>query len=148
MAACNAVLSQLPTGAHLVIPDDCYQGVAGIAEAGAATAAYDIAVEQYNRTLVEALRGVSDQLIRLHSLHEQEIFVGHGLETAERRYQLAEEAYRRGLTDYRRVLEAQSALFDGDLSAEQWANLGVAGTIWLVLPLAVGLWLLMRSEVK
>src|ERR671926_74467 len=29
------VLSQLPTGAHLVIPDDCYQGVAGIAEAGA-----------------------------------------------------------------------------------------------------------------
>src|ERR1700759_5295901 len=33
MAACNAVLSQLPTGAHLVIPDDCYQGVAGIAEA-------------------------------------------------------------------------------------------------------------------
>src|SRR4051794_31807463 len=35
MAACSAVLSQLPTGAHLVIPDDCYQGVAGIAEAGA-----------------------------------------------------------------------------------------------------------------
>src|SRR6201999_4671363 len=31
MAACNAVLSQLATGAHLVIPDDCYQGVAGIA---------------------------------------------------------------------------------------------------------------------
>jgi hypothetical protein len=25
MAAYNAVLSQLPTGAHLVIPDDCYQ---------------------------------------------------------------------------------------------------------------------------
>jgi cystathionine gamma-synthase len=34
MAACAAVLSQLPTGAHLVLPDDCYQGVAGIAEAG------------------------------------------------------------------------------------------------------------------
>src|SRR4051812_9653865 len=35
MAACSAVLSRLPTGARLVIPDDCYQGVAGIAEAGA-----------------------------------------------------------------------------------------------------------------
>jgi cystathionine gamma-synthase len=34
MAACAAVLSQLPTGAHLVLCDDCYQGVAGIAEAG------------------------------------------------------------------------------------------------------------------
>lgn len=34
MAACSAVLSQLPTGAHLVIPDDCYQSVAAIGEAG------------------------------------------------------------------------------------------------------------------
>ena len=42
MAACNAVLSQLPTGAHLVIPDDCYQGVAGIAEAGARDHAWQV----------------------------------------------------------------------------------------------------------
>lgn len=35
MAAAAAILHQLPTGAHLVIPDDCYQAVAGIAEAGA-----------------------------------------------------------------------------------------------------------------
>jgi len=37
MAACAAVLGQLPSGAHLVLGDDCYQGVAGIAEAGART---------------------------------------------------------------------------------------------------------------
>jgi cystathionine gamma-synthase len=35
MAACAAVLEQLPSGAHLVLGDDCYQGVAGIAQAGA-----------------------------------------------------------------------------------------------------------------
>jgi len=35
MAACAAVLGQLPSGAHLVLGDDCYQGVAGIAAAGA-----------------------------------------------------------------------------------------------------------------
>ncbi|OAI40607.1 cystathionine gamma-synthase [Actinobacteria bacterium SCGC AG-212-D09] len=34
MAACAAVLGQLPTGAHLVLVDDCYQAVAAIAEAG------------------------------------------------------------------------------------------------------------------
>ena len=34
MAACAAVLGELPTGAHLVLVDDCYQGVAAIAEAG------------------------------------------------------------------------------------------------------------------
>jgi cystathionine gamma-synthase len=35
MAACAAILCELPTSAHLVLVDDCYQGVAGIAEAGA-----------------------------------------------------------------------------------------------------------------
>jgi cystathionine gamma-synthase len=35
MAACTAVLGQLPSGAHLVLADDCYQGVAGVAGAGA-----------------------------------------------------------------------------------------------------------------
>jgi cystathionine gamma-synthase len=35
MAACAAVLGRLPTGAHLVLVDDCYQGVVAIAEAGA-----------------------------------------------------------------------------------------------------------------
>jgi ABC-2 type transport system permease protein len=43
---------------------------------------------------------------------------------------------------------AQSALFNGSLNSEQWANLGVAGLIWLVVPLAVGLRLVLRSEVK
>jgi cystathionine gamma-synthase len=37
MAACAAVLGQLPSGAHLVLVDDCYQGVAAIADAGAST---------------------------------------------------------------------------------------------------------------
>ena len=43
---------------------------------------------------------------------------------------------------------AQSALFEGALTAQQWAHLGVTGTIWLVIPLAVGLGFVMRVEVK
>jgi hypothetical protein len=43
---------------------------------------------------------------------------------------------------------AQSALFNDSLTGEQWANLGVAGAIWLVAPLVVGVTLVMRSEVK
>src|SRR4029079_2842262 len=35
MARCSACLAQLPTGPYSVIPADCCQGVAGIAEAGA-----------------------------------------------------------------------------------------------------------------
>jgi cystathionine gamma-synthase len=44
MAACAAVLGRLPTGAHLVIGEDCYQAVAGIAAAG--VAAYQWRVER------------------------------------------------------------------------------------------------------
>ncbi|WP_193610186.1 ABC transporter permease subunit [Nocardioides lijunqiniae] len=43
---------------------------------------------------------------------------------------------------------AQGALFEGEMSGEAWAQLAVAGTFWLVIPLAVGLGLVMRSEVK
>ncbi|NUR06897.1 MAG: ABC transporter permease subunit [Nocardioidaceae bacterium] len=43
---------------------------------------------------------------------------------------------------------AQGALFNGSMFGEQWANLGVAGAIWLVAPMVVGLALVMRSEVK
>lgn len=43
---------------------------------------------------------------------------------------------------------AQGALFEGDVSATEWANLGVTGLVWLVIPLAVGLRMIMRAEVK
>ena len=43
---------------------------------------------------------------------------------------------------------AQGALFEGNLTGEQWANLAVAGMLWLVIPLAIGLMLIRRSEVK
>jgi len=38
--------------------------------------------------------------------------------------------------------------FDGGLTAQQWAHLGVTHLLWLVLPLAIGLRLLLRSEIK
>jgi hypothetical protein len=43
---------------------------------------------------------------------------------------------------------AQAALFNGSLTGEQWANVAVTATTWLVIPAVVGLRLVMRSEVK
>jgi len=43
---------------------------------------------------------------------------------------------------------AQTPLFDGGPSGEEWAQLGTSGLIWLVIPLSFGLWSIMRSEVK
>jgi ABC-2 type transport system permease protein len=42
----------------------------------------------------------------------------------------------------------QGNLYDGGFSAQQWLQLAVTGTVWLLLPLAFGLWRVMRAEVK
>lgn len=43
---------------------------------------------------------------------------------------------------------AQTPLFDGGPSGEEWAQLGTSGLIWLVIPLSLGVWAVLRSEVK
>jgi ABC-2 type transport system permease protein len=43
---------------------------------------------------------------------------------------------------------AQGELYDGHLTATEWAQLGTSGVIWLIVPLIVGLVMVMRSEVK
>ncbi|WP_293784426.1 ABC transporter permease [uncultured Aeromicrobium sp.] len=55
-------------------------------------------------------------------------------------------------TDLRPWLDfstAQEPLFSsGGLSGEQWGHLAVSSLIWVILPLVLGLWRLLRAEVK
>jgi ABC-2 type transport system permease protein len=43
---------------------------------------------------------------------------------------------------------AQRPLFDGHLSSQQWQHLAVSGGLWFLLPMAVGLLVVRRTEVK
>lgn len=43
---------------------------------------------------------------------------------------------------------AQTPLMTADMSGKDWAHLAVSGLIWLVLPLVVGFWRVLRKEVK
>jgi ABC-2 type transport system permease protein len=43
---------------------------------------------------------------------------------------------------------AQTALFGGSLTSEQWQQLATAGALWFLLPMAVGLLIVRRAEVK
>jgi ABC-2 type transport system permease protein len=43
---------------------------------------------------------------------------------------------------------AQTPLLDLSVHGEDWAHLAVTGTVWLVLPFALGLWRVLRAEVK
>ncbi len=43
---------------------------------------------------------------------------------------------------------AQSALFNGAVTTQQWTQLAVTGTVWLVIPMIIGVGLAIRAEVK
>ncbi|MDF1606430.1 ABC transporter permease [Nocardioides sp. YIM 152315] len=43
---------------------------------------------------------------------------------------------------------AQNAIWEWSSSGEDWANLVVSGVVWLGLPLAFGIWRVLRAEVK
>lgn len=80
-------------------------------ELGVASAGYDEAVAQYNQTLVMALKSISDQLIRRESMDKQQAFADQSVAAAQKTYDIAMVAYKRGLTDYLNVLNAQTLLF-------------------------------------
>jgi len=78
---------------------------------GAATADYDVAVESYNQTLIQALQDVSNSLVTLRSLDKQRAEEDRAYALAERAYAIAMRGYRAGLTDYLHVLNAQNQTF-------------------------------------
>ncbi len=43
---------------------------------------------------------------------------------------------------------SSTRLYDGDLAASDWGHLATSGLIWLVIPMAIGLFVVTRSEVK
>lgn len=80
------------------------------AQLGARSAQYDIAVEQYDQTIVTALKDIADQVVRMRSLATQEDDAHRSVEAAQRNYDLAQRGFQRGLTDYVNVLIAQTQL--------------------------------------
>jgi outer membrane protein TolC len=73
---------------------------------------YDLAVDQYNQTLIDALREVVDQLASLKSLDAQRAENKRGLAAARAAYALASERYRAGVASYLQVLAAETPLLE------------------------------------
>ncbi|HEY6482144.1 MAG TPA: efflux transporter outer membrane subunit [Steroidobacteraceae bacterium] len=83
---------------------------------------YDVAVEQYNQTMADALRDVVDQLASERSIAAQRAQQREGLQTAQDAYDLATLRYREGVGNYLQVLTTESQLLaqrslDADLRA-------------------------------
>lgn len=90
----------------------------------AADADYDVAVERYNQTLIEALKEVVDQLTVYRSLEAQRVEQRRAQATAQEAYDLALLRFREGVGTYLEVLTAESQLLaqrglDADLLARR-----------------------------
>ena len=74
-------------------------------------AEYDLAVEQYNALLVDAVREVADQVQTRRALENEGRELKTALAAVQRAYDLALARYRAGVSDLLSVLDAQGALF-------------------------------------
>lgn len=77
---------------------------------GVATANYDIAVGQYNDTVLRALREIADQVVTARSLQRQQQEALESQATAQRSFDIAMTGFKRGLTGYLNVLTAEDRL--------------------------------------
>ncbi|HKI64282.1 MAG TPA: efflux transporter outer membrane subunit [Burkholderiales bacterium] len=74
-------------------------------------AEYDLAVEQYNLLLVDAVREVADQVQARRAIENEGRELKTALAAVQRAYDLALERYRAGVSNLLSVLDAQRALF-------------------------------------
>ncbi len=80
------------------------------AQLGSQTAVYDGAVEQYNATVINAMSDVANAVTRAQSLAKQHQLTVQALATAQRARDLAEKAYKAGMSDAIAMLNTQVAL--------------------------------------
>src|SRR5450830_58746 len=71
---------------------------------------YDLAVEQYNATVIEALRDVVSQLVSIRAIDGQRALQREAAETTGQALQLALQRYQAGVGNYLQVLAAQLQL--------------------------------------
>jgi outer membrane protein TolC len=77
------------------------------ADLGVRDAEYDVAVGQYNQTILTALREVADQTDMLKSLHVQLKIQSASTKAASKKYSLISKRYQHGIENYEQVLTSQ-----------------------------------------
>lgn len=80
------------------------------ANLSAQNSTYDLAVEQYNQTLVDALHDIADQLSSIRWLQQRIEQQQQAVQTASDAYALVDKRYSAGLATYIQVLTTQTAV--------------------------------------
>lgn len=82
-------------------------------------AEYDVAVNNYNQTILSALRDVADQMSILYTVKSQQASQARVLNQTKKTYALTQSRYRHGIIDYSQLLEVQGNLLNQQLAQIQ-----------------------------
>lgn len=99
---------------------------------------YDLAVAQYNKTLVGAFNEVAESLSQLRSLETQLAAQQRALVGAQQAWELSTQRYRNGVGGYLEVLVLQQALHQAEDRLAEIENRRIAASITLVRALGGG----------
>ena len=99
---------------------------------------YDLAIAQYNKTLVGAFNEVADSLSHLRSLETQRAAQQRSRASAQQAWELSTQRYRNGVGGYLEVLVLQQALHQAEERLADIENQRVAASINLVRALGGG----------
>ncbi len=100
---------------------------------------YDLAVAQYNQSLVSAVGEVADDITTLRSIADQRQSQRRAYDNALAAYGLAEERYSAGLANYLDVLSSEQQLLSAEQGLSQLATQQLDRSIQLVQALGGGL---------
>ena len=108
------------------------------ADLSSKTAEYDMAVESYNQTLIEAVHDVADQISSLRSIAKLQKQQAEQQASAQAVFDLAQQREKAGLVSRITVLNAQSALLSQQSAEIELKTRAVDLTINLVRALGGG----------
>jgi NodT family efflux transporter outer membrane factor (OMF) lipoprotein len=108
------------------------------AELGQQTALYDVAVEQYNGTVINALSDVANAITKVRSLQQQSLLTKQSLASAQKAQRLANSAFQAGMTDSINVLNARIALLSEEQQMAQIGARELDGYVTLMAALGGG----------
>src|SRR5690606_37460548 len=98
----------------------------------------DLAVSDYNATVLGAVRQVADALTQVKSLEGQRVQQQLALDSAARAFALAEERYRLGLDGQLPMLTAQNTLLAARQQMAALVSLAVIQRVTLLLSVGGG----------
>ena len=101
-------------------------------------AQYDLAVAQYNRTLVGAVNQVADELSALQSVQQQLAAQRRAQEAAQQAWQLAQQRYKAGIGSYLEALSVRQQLLAAERGTAQLQAQQVDLSVQLIQALGGG----------